>query len=316
MKVAASRIRSYREPHGLIGKIVQFPLMRSVIGILFVVVPLLILKPLLDYAFSFSEQPWTSYLRDISALLRFGVAIWFYSLFTRLIEKRSADEMSASGSVLETGWGVAIGGGLMAFMVALLWALSYYHAETMGTYVIAIETFLFFAYAAFIEEIVFRLLLFRHVEELTGTWGAVIVIGVLFGAVHWVNPNSTLWSSTAIAIESVILAGIFVYTRRIWMVWGVHFAWNYLQGGIFGMNVSGSNDFDSFLRATVKGPFCLTGGEFGVEASYLAPLLCFVIGVIFLMQARKLGNVLGPLWAWKLSKAETPPGQAPDTGNT
>ena len=103
MKVAATRVRSYREPKSILGKIIQFPLVRSVIGIIFVVLPLLIISQILHYLLSFSEPPWTSYLRDISTLLKFALAIWFYSLFTRLIEKRPADEMSASGAVLETG---------------------------------------------------------------------------------------------------------------------------------------------------------------------------------------------------------------------
>jgi membrane protease YdiL (CAAX protease family) len=310
MKAAATRMRSFHEPTSVLGKIVQFPLVRSLIGILFVVVPLLVLKQLFDFILQFSEEPWASFQRDAFAILRFGVAIWMYRLFTKHVEKRTAAEMSASGSVMETGWGVAIGGGLMAFMVALMWALSYYQAETMGTWVFSVEAFFFFSYAAFIEEIVFRVILFRHVEEIAGTWGAVIVIGVLFGALHHTNPNASLWSSTAIAIESVLLAGVFVYTRRIWMVWGIHLAWNYLQGGIFGINVSGADDFNSLLAPTITGPFCLTGGEFGVEASYLAPLLCFVIGIVFLVKARHIGNVLEPFWTRRLGKPEAPAEQA------
>lgn len=306
MKAAATRIRSFYEPQGIAGKIVQFPLVRSLIGIIFVIVPLLVLKYLFDWILQFSEEPWASFQRDAFAILRFGVAIWMYRLFTRVVEKRSASEMSASGSVMETGWGVAIGGGLMALMVALLWAFSYYQAETMGTWVFAVEAFFFFGYAAFIEEIVFRALLFRHVEELTGTWGAVIVIGVLFGALHHFNPNATLWSSTAIAIESVLLAGLFVYTRRIWMVWGAHLAWNYLQNGIFGIAVSGADDLQSLLVPTIDGPYCLTGGKFGVEASYLAPLLCVAIGIAFLVKAKPLGNVLEPFWTRMVPKSEPP----------
>ena len=58
-----------------------------------------------------------------------------------------------------------------------------------------------------------------------------------------------------------------------WMVWGLHVGWNYVQSSILGVTVSGASDFDSWLVATVSGPQWLTGGSFGIEASYVTTVI-------------------------------------------
>jgi hypothetical protein len=52
-------------------------------------------------------------------------------------------------------------------------------------------------------------------------------------------------------------------------VWGLHLFWNWTQGSIFGIEVSGLTDIvtTSLLKESDPGPDWLTGGNYGIEAS-------------------------------------------------
>lgn len=311
MNIPVVQTRSFAEPKGIPGKVIQFPLVRMLIGIIFVVVPIMLLKELFDLMFDATAEPVISYLRDAFAIVRMGVVIYSYSLFVRFIEKRKTLEMSASGSVGETALGFALGAVIMTFMVGLLWVLSYYSVESAGPISVIVHALFFFGFLAFVEEVVFRLIIFRHVEELAGSWGAIVITGALFGLAHFGNPNATAWSSAAIAMESVIIAGCFVLTRRVWLVWGLHAGWNYFQSAIYGVAVSGDSELESVLVPKISGPEWLTGGSFGVEASYVTAVLCLVIGVLLVIKASRAGQLVGPLWVRKMKARMV---MADDTG--
>ncbi len=299
MNIPVRQIRSFADPKGILGKIVQFPLVRTVIALLFILVPMFLLEMLSEVILLIFEEPVTLWLRDLFAIVKIVVAISLYCIFTRLIEKRKALDVSLSGSVRETAVGVGLGAVIMTVMVALFWVLSYYRVESTGPLSVIIHAFFFFGFAAFIEEIVFRVILFRHVEELAGSWGAIIITGALFGLLHFGNPNATAWTSAAIALQSIILAGCFVLTRRVWLVWGIHVGWNYFQNAIYGVAVSGADDFESVLVPSINGPEWLTGGAFGIEGSYVTTALCFVIGFLLVMKASRSGQLVGPMWVRK-----------------
>ncbi|HEY6952095.1 MAG TPA: CPBP family intramembrane glutamate endopeptidase, partial [Bacteroidota bacterium] len=89
-------------------------------------------------------------------------------------------------------------------------------------------------------------------------------------------------------------------TRRLWFAVGVHMAWNFAQGGIFGIAVSGFAA-KGLLQSAMSGPEFLTGGAFGAEASIIAVMVC-VTGFIFLMvRANRRGRFIKPFWLRKRS---------------
>ena len=93
------------------------------------------------------------------------------------------------------------------------------------------------------EELLFRGILFRWIEEFGGSWAALMVTSVLFGLAHVINPNATWFSSFAIAVEAgVLLGGAYMLTRSLWMPMGLHAAWNFTQGDIFDVPVSGIDE--------------------------------------------------------------------------
>ena len=148
-----------------------------------------------------------------------------------------------------------------------------------------------------IEEIMFRGILLRHLEALIGTWGALAITSALFGAAHLTNPGATLFAAFAIAMEAGILLGAaYLVTRRLWLAVGIHAAWNFTQGWVYSVPVSGGESPLGLLITRRVGPEWLTGGDFGLEASVVALVVATGAGVALLLVAAKRGAIVPPMW--------------------
>ncbi|WNV87701.1 type II CAAX endopeptidase family protein [Umezawaea sp. Da 62-37] len=147
---------------------------------------------------------------------------------------------------------------------------------------------------AIMEELLFRGVLFRVLEERTGTVISLVLSSLLFGATHLVNVNATAWGALSIGLTGgLMLASAYVVTRSLWFPIGLHFAWNFTHAGLFGIIVSGSDEAPhGLLKATLSGPSALTGGTFGPEASLVALLVCAVPTVLLLRRAARTGRIL------------------------
>lgn len=108
-----------------------------------------------------------------------------------------------------------------------------------------------------------------------------------------------------------MLAAIYVITRRLWAAIGVHAAWNFTQGGIYGIPVSGGA-MNGVLVPRISGSDLLTGGPFGAEASLPAVAVAMVIGSLILFTAYRRGGFVAPFWL-RSRKVKTV--ERPNTGS-
>jgi membrane protease YdiL (CAAX protease family) len=149
---------------------------------------------------------------------------------------------------------------------------------------------------AVLEEVLFRGVLFRLIEEFAGTWIALVVSAALFGLAHAANPGATRFSSLAVALEAgVLLGAAFVVTRNLWFPIALHFAWNFFEGPVYGSQVSGHQFLTSAFVARITGPTMLTGGRFGPEAGLFALVTCLVAAVALLAYARRRSLIVPPM---------------------
>lgn len=133
------------------------------------------------------------------------------------------------------------------------------------------------------EEVIFRGVLFRLIDERFGFWQAIGISSLVFGFAHMFQTDATIWSSIAIAVEAGLLLGAaYKYAGTLWFPIGVHWAWNFTQGNIFGLDVSGGGNEESIMNATLTGPDFITGGSFGTEASIITPILGVLLSGIFI----------------------------------
>jgi membrane protease YdiL (CAAX protease family) len=200
----------------------------------------------------------------------------------------------------EFGMGFAISFGLVGLIVLIIDVLGYYKIQSLNSYYfIVIYSFFLFGMKAFVEELIFWLIVFKLTEELLGSWIALGLVALLFGVAHLGNPGAIVWSTLAIVIIGGLLyTAAYMYTRRIWFALGIHMGWNYFQAGIFGMPCSGISH-DSLIKPTIQGPVFMTGGNFGIEMSVIAILLCLIVSLFMLKKVIEKKQIIHPVWIRK-----------------
>lgn len=224
------------------------------------------------------------------------VVYWAYYVFVRVTEKRRLTEFAPAGAIAELTSGVLLGAALFTFTIGILWGLGCYMVTGVNDWTVMVPVLANSVMAGMYEEVLFRGVLFRVIEERLGSWLALLISALFFGLLHLGNPNATLVAAIAIALEAgVLLAAAYVLTRRLWLAIGIHFAWNFTQGGVFGVAVSG-NQTSGLLQSTLRGPELLSGGEFGAEASIIAVVVCTAANVYLVWRAQKTGNLVKPSW--------------------
>ncbi len=216
-----------------------------------------------------------------------------YVLLYRRLEKRPVHEFALNTMLPHLALGLLIG--------LTLQTLSILTVALLGTATLTAVNPLSFMRpalamalgAAVFEEIVFRGIVFRILQEKTGSYAALLISGLLFGAMHLGNPNATLSSALMIAIEAGILLGAaYIYSGTLWLPIGLHFGWNFTQSGIFSANTSGMELPPGLLQISLEGPDWLTGGAFGPEAAIQTVLFCLVAAALMLAAARRKGAIV------------------------
>lgn len=242
---------------------------------------LAILKPGLGWLGLHRDEP-LRILADV--LIRVVPSLAAYWCVVHFIERRRMPELALRRLLPDNAIGFAGGALLIGSVMALLWSVGAYEVTGTNASVQWVRPFLIFGVGtAIVEEIIFRGILFRLVEEGWGLWPALIVSALFFGGVHIGNQNASLGTSFAIAVEAGVLLGVVYHvTRSLWTCIGVHMSWNFICGTIFGSPVSGNPPPSSWLQPHFDGPAWLTGGSFGIEGSVLTVLLSLVFSAALL----------------------------------
>lgn len=213
----------------------------------------------------------------------------YYGL-VRGMERRAPRELGLSRAVPQALGGALLGIVLFSAVYAVLWAMGAATFKGFGS-TDGLMLALVMALAAGVgEELIFRGAIYRLFEDGFGTAIALILSGVLFGLLHVGNPGATLASTSAIALEAgILLAAAYAWTRSLWLPIGLHFGWNFTEGGIFGAAVSG-HATKGLIDAPISGSALLTGGKFGPEASLPAVAVCVTAAIVILILAARRGQ--------------------------
>jgi uncharacterized protein len=221
-----------------------------------------------------------------------------YKLVISRLGETPRDDLPMARALPELGKGIAAGAALFFLVAAIAAAAGVYRIAGLGDAAnIVLPLISASMMPAIMEELLFRGILFRWLEDFSGSWATLIVTSALFGLAHSQNPGATLFSTFAIAVEGgLLLGGSYMLTRSLWMPIGLHAAWNFTQGPVLGVPVSG-NPVHGLIRAKLEGPTILSGGAFGLEASIIAIAVCTAAGIWFLWLAFRRGEVVQPWWA-------------------
>lgn len=237
-----------------------------------------------------STAPLPTVLVIAQPIVLMAAMIAAYRFLVQWIEKRSPQELGRARAVPRWLVGAVCGIGLFTTVELLLvWKGVAHIGPYTGTGYL-LGTFLMAAATGVAEEIIFRGVVFRVMEEGFGTLAGLLFSAALFGALHGFNPGASVVSSVAIAIEAgVLLAAAYTATRSLWLPIGLHFGWNFAEGGFFGAAVSG-NTVHGLLSSTPSGNPLWSGGAFGPEASIVAVGVCVTAAAVFLVMTVRRGH--------------------------
>ncbi len=247
-----------------------------------------------DVMTSYADEP-PKAVMHIIALAIAGFAV--YMGYAHFVERRTVSELALPGMWRQFGIGLVIGAGLYAACEMILMALGIYRIDGLNPLSYMVPAIAMALSSSIYEELLFRGVLFGAVEHWFGSWAALVVSSLVFGLTHMLNPQGTIEGALFIAVEAgILLAAAYMLTRRLWLSIGFHMAWNYTQSAIFSGIVSGNDAQEGLIRSTVNGPDWLTGGNFGVESSVLALVICTTTGIVMLVMAVKRGRIVPPIW--------------------
>ena len=190
-----------------------------------------------------------------------------------------SESLSFRGKMRMMGIGWTVAAVNFLAIIVCLFLCGYYRIVTVEFDVASQLSWLsLFLLVGVVEEVVFRGILFRLITDKWNIAVGLTTSSLFFGLAHLGNPGATLWAALAIALASGWLFGMaYAYHQTIWVPIGMHWAWNYLEGGVFGCAVSGAPlDYQPLITPRINGPDILTGGAFGPEAS----IICVALGIV------------------------------------
>lgn len=124
------------------------------------------------------------------------------------------------------------------------------------------------------EEVIFRGYLMTTIGGSHKTWLAVLISAAAFSLAHAGNPGFGVFSAFNLALFGVFAAMYIIAFDDIWGISAIHSIWNFTQGSLWGISVSGTGGVESIFRTSAKSSISfLTGGEFGIEGSVFTTIV-------------------------------------------
>ena len=222
------------------------------------------------------EQTIISRWKLIGDLIMITITSLTAYIALRWLDKRPFGLLGLS---LTPGWfkelklGLVMGFGIMTFLFLLFWITGINEVSVGAMNFDVLKTLLgmtvLWFFAAIIEEIITRGYLLQSLAEGSRQWIAMGTFSLVFTLGHIMNPNWSFAGALNIFLVGIMFSVAYFKTRSLWLPNGLHMAWNWTQGSLWGMNVSGFVVPNSVMVSKPVGPEWLSGGEFGAEGSYI-----------------------------------------------
>ncbi len=247
------------------------------------------------------------FLNALSALYSFLLLLATLAFAGRFLDHRPLADFGFHSSPAwrrDFAFGLALGALLMLGIFALEWAAGWVNILGLfylrgSNFVLAIlQGVITFFLVGIYEELFSRGYQLRNLAEglnwrPIGPRAAILLAyflsSLVFGFLHWLNPNSTIGTTLNLVLAGLFLGLGFILTGDLAISIGIHMTWNFFQGYVFGFPVSGGAQSSSIVGIQQGGPALWTGGAFGPEAGLIVlPALALGAGLIYLYTRSRL----------------------------
>ncbi|WP_263357578.1 CPBP family intramembrane glutamic endopeptidase [Acidicapsa ligni] len=194
---------------------------------------------------------------------------------------RRSGWLGEAGMGLAIGWAIAV---LCVLPMVFFGGIALHFSFTLVSFRWLIADAAFFALATLAIEIAFRGYPFQRAIDAIGELPAVLLMSVLYGILLAWLPNASHASMAVNIVLGLLLAMAYLRTRALWLPWGLSFGWVASRALLFGLPVNGIGNHSSVVQGYPMGPLALTGGDFGLEGTWLA-FVVLLLALFFVYRA-------------------------------
>jgi membrane protease YdiL (CAAX protease family) len=252
----------------------------------------------LELPFMLTGFGWGNFVS--AAFINGSAAVLAVAAVCRWVERRPLATAGFGGYRVgrDVGYGALVGVALFAIVVAMLAATGSYRvtAVHLDRLPVAGGMVAVFIFAATFEEVIFRSVLFRLLEEWLGTWLALLLPAALFALSHALNnTGATAISTVSTFIAGMWLSAAYALTRQLWFPIAAHAAWN-LSESMWGTTVSGDKLPHLIVTAHLSGPEWWQGGAYGPEAGLAVLVAITAATAVLIALTVRAGRLMAPSW--------------------
>lgn len=209
-------------------------------------------------------------------------------VYCRFIERRNLRSMGFVKDKAAVKYLLGMGIGFAAFSAALLIVVLTGNAEYAGLGTISSPLMYLLICLGWIiqgaqEEIICRGWLMCSLSARLPMWAAVLINSAFFSVMHLFNSGFSLLAALNILLVGIFLSLLAVRTGSIFASCALHSVWNFVQGNLYGLPVSGMAAGSSVFRFELSGSELWTGGVFGVESGLGTTIVSVVLIALFLL---------------------------------
>ncbi|QTA56142.1 CPBP family intramembrane metalloprotease [Streptococcus suis] len=173
------------------------------------------------------------------------------------------------------GWG--IGAAMLTTCVLLMWGFGairissvQFSPQLFGEFLVLV---LAWSVQGTTEELLTRGWMFSSLSAKHNIPVGILVSSLFFTFLHLGNDGLSLIPLLDLTLFAILACLVMLKTGNIWVISGIHAAWNCFQGNVFAFPVSGTQAGQAFIAVETSGPDWLSGGAFGVEGSIISLLI-------------------------------------------
>lgn len=226
----------------------------------------------------------------------FGVLLLVLLLANKFILKKSTESLGfyKQNWIKQYGLGAAIRS-IMLIVVYLLSLLTG-GAQTVfnpDTSVLIIFGYLIgFLIQGMTEEVLTRSLIMNAFSAKKGVVYGIIINSIFFSLMHGINSGIDILALINLFLAGIFFSLLFYWSGSIWVAGAAHSLWNFVQGPILGVKVSGASMPNALLTTDLfENRALLNGGNFGLEDGLIDTLISIIACVILWKLCQRKGLI-------------------------
>ena len=241
-----------------------------------------ILIPSFIYQWLFSVLPldWDEFLIELFIT---AIPMTFFILYVLAFERRNLRSIGFSKDRIFKSYGIGLLIGFLLFSSALCIGVLTRQYRFVGVDTVSpILLFYFLGYMVqgMHEEVLCRGYMMISMARKNPLWVGVLSNSLLFALIHIANPGFGPAAILNIFLVGVIFSLFMIKFDNIWVNGAMHSVWNYVQGCVFGLSVSGMDDTASLFRFEQLNENPWAGGLFGMESSLIVSLILIITTIL------------------------------------